>query len=159
ALTSPRLPGTDTPRETKRQREMNEEEWKQKLAKEEYDVLRLKHTEPRGSGQYNHCTTPVTYKCAGCGSELYHSTDKFASSCGWPAFEDSIPGAVKEVMDSDGIRTEILCSKWDGHLGHAFRGEGYTDKNVRHCVNSIALKLTPPSLKPPTPSLSSSSTS
>ena len=107
----------------------------------EKHVLLNKGTERAFSGKYVHTKEDGTYTCKVCGAPLYRSGDKFDSHCGWPSFDDAIPGAIKEVPDADGRRIEIVCANCGAHMGHVFEGEGYTPKNVRHCVNSVSLNF------------------
>ena len=120
------------------------EPWKTKidtLSTFEKQVLLHKATERPFSGQFVQTKADGTYSCKVCDTPLYRSDDKFDSHCGWPSFDDAIPGAIKEVPDADGRRTEIVCANCGAHMGHVFGGEGYTAKNVRHCVNSVSLNF------------------
>lgn len=114
-----------------------------KLTAEEEDVIVRKGTEMPFSGEYEHNFDEGSYVCKRCGAVLYRSKDKFDARCGWPSFDQEVKGAVKRVPDKDGQRTEIQCARCGAHLGHVFEGEGFTPKNIRHCVNSISLKFIP----------------
>ncbi|GIJ35884.1 peptide-methionine (R)-S-oxide reductase MsrB [Micromonospora sediminimaris] len=131
------LPDSELPR--------TEDEWRVRLSPAEFRVLREHGTEPAWTGEYVDTKTPGMYRCRACGAELYPSDTKFDSHCGWPSFDDAIPGAIKEIEDNSlGMsRTEIRCARCDSHLGHVFRGEGFTPKDTRHCVNSLSIRLDP----------------
>ncbi|TCB90754.1 peptide-methionine (R)-S-oxide reductase [Micromonospora zingiberis] len=131
------LPDSELPR--------TEDEWRVRLSPEEFRVLREHGTEPAWTGEYVDTKTPGMYRCRACGAELYPSDTKFDSHCGWPSFDDAIPGAIREIEDNSlGMRrVEIRCARCDSHLGHVFHGEGFTPKDTRHCVNSLSIRLDP----------------
>ena len=110
-----------------------------KLTEEETRVIINKGTERSFTGKFNKHDEDGMYTCRQCNAELFPSDTKFDSGSGWPSFDDSVEGAVKEVPDADGRRVEIVCANCDAHLGHVFKGERQTEKSVRHCVNSISL--------------------
>ncbi|KUK50995.1 MAG: bifunctional methionine sulfoxide reductase B/A protein [candidate division TA06 bacterium 32_111] len=122
---------------------MKNDENFRKLTSEEEFVIIHKGTERPFSGKYNDFFEKGTYHCKRCNAPLFRSDSKFKSTCGWPSFDDELPGAVKKIPDSDGIRVEIQCANCGAHLGHIFKGEGFTKKNVRYCVNSISLIFVP----------------
>jgi peptide methionine sulfoxide reductase msrA/msrB len=114
-----------------------------KLTPQEEQVIINKGTEMPFTGKYYAFWEKGTYICKRCGAKLYRSENKFEADCGWPSFDDEIPGAVKRLPDPDGMRTEIECANCGAHLGHVFKGEQYTQKNTRHCVNSISMEFIP----------------
>jgi len=122
----------------------SESEWRTILSPEQFRILRQGGTEHARTGEYEHHKEEGVYSCAGCGTPLYKSSTKFSSGCGWPAFFDAIPGAVKRREDKSLFvtRTEITCAACGGHLGHVFKGEKFpTPTDERHCVNSVSLKF------------------
>jgi len=125
-------------------KQKSESEWQAILSPEQFRILRQKGTERPGTGEYEHHKDQGVYACAGCGTQLYKSSTKFSSGCGWPAFFDAIPGAVTRQEDKSMFTTriEITCTACGGHLGHVFKGEGFpTPTDERHCVNSVSLKF------------------
>tara|TARA_B100000795_G_scaffold236574_1_gene196758 strand:- start:3123 stop:3512 length:390 start_codon:yes stop_codon:yes gene_type:complete len=119
-----------------------EKDWKEELSPETFQVLREKGTERAFTGVYNEHFEKGVYKCAGCGTDLFESTSKFNSHCGWPAFDEALSKNVKEERDlTHGmVRTEIMCSNCDGHLGHVFP-DGPSETGLRYCVNSLSLEF------------------
>lgn len=113
------------------------------LTPEEEEVIVYKGTERPFSGEYDDFYKDGTFVCRRCNAPLYSSKSKFDAGCGWPSFDEDFPNSVKRLPDDDGHRTEIRCSNCDGHLGHVFEGEELTDKNTRHCVNSLSIRFIP----------------
>ncbi len=111
------------------------------LTRAEERVIIYKGTERAFTGEYTSNKLNGTYICRRCDEPLYNSDDKFEANLGWPCFDDDIDGAVKQLPDADGKRTEIVCAQCGGHLGYLFTGERLTIKDTRHCVNSVSIKF------------------
>jgi peptide-methionine (R)-S-oxide reductase len=114
-----------------------------RLTPDEERVIVWHGTERPFTGEYDDFYKPGTYICRRCNAPLFSSRSKFDAGCGWPAFDDSYPNALRRLLDPDGRRTEIRCSHCDGHLGHEFVGERLTEKNTRECVNSVSIRFVP----------------
>lgn len=121
------------------------------LNPEEARVILGQGTEAPFQGEYDQFFQAGTYICRRCHNPLFDAAAKFDAGCGWPAFDDHIPGAVKQIPDADGRRIEIRCAACQGHLGHVFVGEALTDTNTRHCVNSLSIRFIPEGETLPSP--------
>jgi peptide-methionine (R)-S-oxide reductase len=122
-----------------------DDEWRVRLSPAEFRVLRQAGTEPAWTGEYTDTKTKGVYRCRACGTQLFSSDTKFDSHCGWPSFDEALPGTIRYIEDrSHGmVRTEVRCARCDSHLGHRFDGERLTPRNARYCINSISLTLEP----------------
>ncbi len=114
-----------------------------KLTSQEEEIIKNKGTEPPFSGEYDDFYEDGTYICKKCNAPLFSSKAKFDAGCGWPAFDEEYPNSLKRVPDGDEQRTEIQCANCEAHLDHEFTGEHLTDKNTRHCINSLSIKFIP----------------
>ena len=121
------------------------------LTPAEEHVIAHKGTERPFTGEYDEFYRPGTYICRRCNAPLFSSQSKFDAGCGWPAFDDSYPNALKRLLDADGRRTEIQCANCGAHLGHEFTGERLTEKNTRECVNSLSIRFVPEGKELPEP--------
>ncbi|RAV33766.1 Peptide methionine sulfoxide reductase MsrB [Corynebacterium heidelbergense] len=126
-------------------RNLTDEQWRERLDTEEFRVLRRAGTEAPFTGEYTDTETPGIYRCRACGAELFRSTEKFHSHCGWPSFFDPADSSAVELREDNSLgmrRVEVLCSRCHSHLGHVFEGEGYdTPTDQRYCINSVCLTL------------------
>lgn len=126
---------------------LSDDQWRVKLNPEEFRVLRRAGTERPYVGEYTDTKEPGVYVCRACGAELFRSTEKFDSHCGWPSFFDPADSDAVILRDDSSLgmqRTEVLCANCHSHLGHVFAGEGYpTPTDQRYCINSISLRLQP----------------
>ncbi len=120
-----------------------------KLTPDEKDIIVYKGTEAPFSGEYDDFYEDGTFICRRCHAPLFSSESKFDAGCGWPSFDENYPNAVKQIPDADGERTEIQCGNCEAHLGHVFLNEHLTDKNTRHCVNSLSIHFIPKKEKLP----------
>lgn len=114
-----------------------------KLTPQEEDIILGKGTEAPFSGEYDDFFLNGVFICRRCNAPLFSAESKFDAGCGWPSFDENYPDAIKRILDPDGVRTEIQCSNCGAHLGHVFEGEKLTEKNTRHCVNSLSIKFIP----------------
>jgi len=113
------------------------------LTKDEKQIIEEKGTELPFSGKYDNFYAEGVFVCKRCNNPLFSSKSKFNAGCGWPAFDENFPNAVERIPDKDGIRIEIECANCGAHLGHVFEGEKLTEKNTRHCVNSLSIRFVP----------------
>lgn len=113
------------------------------LTQDEEDVIVGRKTERPFTGEYDDFFKDGSFICRRCNAPLFSSKSKFDAGCGWPSFDENFPDALKRFPDEDGQRTEIRCANCDGHLGHVFEGEHMTEKNTRHCVNSLSIRFVP----------------
>ncbi len=119
------------------------------LTQEEEEVIKYKGTESPFTGEYDDFYKEGIFICRRCNAPLFTSKSKFDAGCGWPSFDENYPDAVKRLPDDDGQRTEIQCANCSAHLGHVFEGEELTEKNTRHCVNSLSIRFVPEGSDPP----------